>query len=50
MKKIEKLRKEARELFAKADTIEDPANRLGYILRALELETEADILERKHPG
>ena len=50
MRKIKKLREEARELFEKAERIEDAANRLGFILRALELETEADVLEREHPG
>jgi hypothetical protein len=50
MRRIKKLREEARELFAKAETIDDAACRLRFVLRALELETEADVLERQHSG
>ncbi|HUC51693.1 MAG TPA: hypothetical protein VMA30_20095 [Xanthobacteraceae bacterium] len=43
--RADQLRAEARNLYTQAATIENGDDRLVVILRAIELETEADMLE-----
>lgn len=47
MSRVEELRAEAQKLYAKASEITHGDERLVVILRALELDTEADVLERQ---
>lgn len=49
MSRIEDLRTEAQKLYEQAIKIKDGDERLVVILRAMELETEADVLERGVP-
>jgi hypothetical protein len=46
MIRVEDLRAEADKLYALAGSIKNGDERLVVILRALELETEADVIER----
>ena len=43
----EELRAQAKELYRQADTLADATERLSVVLRALELEADADELERE---
>jgi hypothetical protein len=45
--RVEELRAEAQKLYAEAAKITNGDDRLVLILRAMELETEADMLERQ---
>ena len=47
MTSAEELRAKAMQLYEQADKTEDATERLGYVLRALELETDADVMERE---
>jgi hypothetical protein len=47
MTSAEELRAKAMQLYDQADKAEDATERLGYVLRALELETDADVMERE---
>jgi hypothetical protein len=49
MNRIEDLRAEAQQLYEQALKIKDGDERLAFILRAMELDTEADVLERRLP-
>ena len=49
MSRIEDLRAQAQQLYEQALKIKDGDERLVLILRAMEFETEADVLERRLP-
>lgn len=49
MSRVEDLRAQAQQLYEQALKIKDGDERLVIILRAMELETEADVLERRRP-
>jgi hypothetical protein len=49
MSRIADLRAEAQKLYEQALKIKDGDERLALILRAMELDTEADVLERRLP-
>lgn len=50
MSRIVDLRAEAQKLYEQALKIKDGDERLVLILRAMELDTEADVLERRLPS
>jgi len=48
MPSADELRAKAQQLYAQADKTNDATERLGYVLRALELESDADAMERSN--
>jgi hypothetical protein len=47
MSRVKDLRAEVKKLYRLADTIKNGEERLVVVLRAIELATEADVLERE---